>query len=594
MSRLSTIDCVLRERAWRDPDALAVSFLSFGADGEHRRAMSYGELDRRARAIASSLQERCARGDRAVLVYESGLAFVEAFFGCLYAGVIAVPAAPPRPRLQHGIAGLARNCAARVLLRESRNHHGQSDFDAAFPCKVLTGEVENDQASRFVDDGGASPDSIAFLQYTSGSTGDPKGVIVTHEALIANLSQIKRAFGHHAGCVGVNWLPLHHDMGLIGTVLQPIYVGFPTHLMSPLSFIQRPERWLDAIGKLGGTTCGGPSFAFRHCVERISDQARARFDLRSWRVAFSGAEPIHAETMRRFAETFACAGFEPGALLPCYGLAEATLYVTSGRAGAGMTARRFDAEALAQRRAQLWCASTGPARAARELVACGRCDGGDTTDVFISDPAGNALPNGAVGEICVSGPSVSGGYWANDDTGTTPHEDLRSESVSRLSQRRVLRTGDLGFIFDGELYITGRNKDLIIVDGRNIAAHDLEWTAERADDAVCGAAAVALEYEGNERPALLLEIRGRHGREGFERIGNAVRRAIADAHGVPLAALVLVRAATLMRTTSGKLARSRCRAAYASAALDEWLRWDPHQGWHVRLAPEAVESRVTL
>jgi acyl-CoA synthetase (AMP-forming)/AMP-acid ligase II len=554
--------------------------LSFGRDGMRQNGLTYAMLELRAQAVAVALQERCAPGDRAMLVFPSGLGFVEAFFGCLYAGVLAVPVSPPRVRALDHVGAIARDCTARVLLCLDSTDAPAALGTEALPC-IVTTALPDSLASLYAPPE-ISDDAIAFLQYTSGSTGAPKGAIVSHRALLANLAQIQEAFLHDATCVGVNWLPLHHDMGLIGTVLEPVYVGFPSHLMSPLNCVQRPLNWLAAIDALGGTTCGGPPFVYRHCVERIPEAARASLDLRTWRVAFCGAEAIPAECLRSFANAFAPAGFRARSFLPCYGLAEATLFVTGARHGQGATLATFDADLLDRGLATPFV-PTSPnapegAGAARTLVGCGVAAKG--TEVTITDAKGLPLSEGQIGEIRVRGANVSSGYWgreaASSDTFALPVVDSTLPCW--------LRTGDLGFLYCGELFVTGRSKDLIVIDGRNIAAQDLEWTVLASHERVSGVAALPLRHNDGERVLLLVEISGRPDALEVEQIGDTARKLLATQHGVSLSGLVLVRAPGLLRTTSGKIARTHCAAAWRDRTLEVIRQWDPTRRWHADVA----------
>jgi acyl-CoA synthetase (AMP-forming)/AMP-acid ligase II/surfactin synthase thioesterase subunit len=556
---LATIQDVLRLRARRTPTATAISVLAFDVRGVHSTPVSYARLDRRAQAIAARLSALSRPGDRAIVALDEPAAFVEAFFGCLYAGLVPVPVARPRPRVQDRLAVIAQDCGARIVLRESERDDALA---ATVAHTVLPATVPDGLA---LDAPHATPtpaDAIAFLQYTSGSTGCPRGVIVTQRGLLANMAQIRKAFGHDASCVGVNWLPLHHDMGLIGTVLQPIFVGFPSHLMSPLTFVQHPRRWLEAIAALGGTTCGGPPFAFRHCVDKIAPAARAGLDLGTWRVAFCGAEPIGAQPLRDFADAFAPVGFRSSCLLPCYGLAEATLLVTAAARDTGVASRRFDVEALESGRAE---PATGDT--ARELVSCGTAAEG--AEVIVQGMDGLRLSAGLVGELCVASPALGRGYWGDPEATRARFGD------------GLLRTGDLGFKVDGELFVTGRLKDLIILDGRNITPQDIEETATRAHPCAHVAAAFALPGATGEGIGLAVEVSGQPVQDGWRAMGDVIRRAVTLAHGVPLAHLALVQSATLPRTTSGKLVRVHCRRAALAHELAVLAEWTPAAGWRM-------------
>ncbi len=565
---------VLRVRSADQPDRNAYTFLAEGeTESEH---LTYAELDRRARALGGLLQRLGVQGENALLLFPAGLEFVAAFFGCLYAGVTAVPAYPPRAnREQPRLRSIARDARPRVVLTTSAilAKHGAPDRripELRGAHWLATDDPDCGDAAAWIDPR-ANSDTLAFLQYTSGSTSDPKGVMVTHGNLLHNQEMIRRAFRQDASSVILGWLPLYHDMGLIGNVLQPLYVGARCILMSPHAFLQRPLRWLEAISRYGATTSGGPNFAYDLCVRRIGAAERQVLDLSSWNVAFNGAEPIRPESLERFTETFAPCGFRDEAFFPCYGLAEATLFVSGGERESLPRVLTVDAAALERHTALDPCTESN----VRRLVGCGRpwMDG----QALVVDPETlSPCPAGEVGEVWVAGRHVTRGYWRNPEV-------TRRDFTARLAgsdEGPFLRTGDLGFFCDGELYVTGRLKDLIILYGRNHYPQDIEATVEAAhpDLRLGGIAAFSLEIAGEERLAVVAEVdRRRESAANLDSIAAAVRHAVAEAHAVQVHTLVLIQAGSLPKTSSGKVRRRACRGellegrlpVIAQSALDE-------------------------
>ncbi|WP_327667296.1 fatty acyl-AMP ligase [Streptomyces sp. NBC_00485] len=558
----TTLDRFLHH-AERQPTAPAFTFLD--DDGEVQRTLSYGELDATARSIAAGLRSRLARGERALLLLPEGLDFVPAFFGCLQAGVIAVPAYPPLP-LQNrqrmetlkSIVDDCRPAAVIVAVPPEMLDTVRSVMpDLADLWWTTVAELSAADAADAPDDHRPGPDDIAFLQYTSGSTAMPKGVTVTHRALAHNEEMIRESFEHDQGLTGVGWLPLFHDMGLIGHVVQPLWMGGHSILMSPLTFIRRPVRWLRAISQYRATTSGAPNFAYDMCVARIREEDCEGLDLSSWKVAYTGAEPVRDRTLRAFAERFAAHGFDSTAAYPCYGLAEATLLVTGARVAAEPVRLTVDDETLGAGRVL-------PADVGTTLVSSGttRMD----REVVIVDPdTAEPVGPGRVGEIWIGGPDLPTGYWGRPEVSD---EVFAAKPVGGGGP--YLRSGDLGFLHDGELYVTGRCKDLIIVGGRNHYPQDLEFTAEQAHSALrtgCSAA-FAVEDGGAER-AVLVAGAGQ-GAAGTDEaaaakraeIARVVRTAVAAAHGITLDDVVVVGPNAVPRTSSGKVQRGACRAAY--------------------------------
>ncbi|HEX4494454.1 MAG TPA: amino acid adenylation domain-containing protein, partial [Thermoanaerobaculia bacterium] len=553
---------VLRARAGERPDHPIYTFLRDGeGDAEE---LTLAGLDVRARAVGAELQ-RLGIGDEPVLLLvPSGLDFAAAFFGCLYAGAIAVPAYPPRPnRPDSRLQAIARDARPRAVLTTA----------ALLPRLAASAQsMEELREARWIAvdalDGGLAEawreptldsSSLAFLQYTSGSTSNPRGVRVSHGNLLANEEAIGRAFAQSEESVVVSWLPLFHDMGLIGGLLQSLWSGGRSVLMTPAAFLQKPLRWLAAISRYRATTSGGPNFAYELCAERIGEAERANLDLAAWSVAFNGAEPVHAGTLARFAAAFAPCGFRRQAFLPCYGLAEATLFVAGGRLTEPPVVVRVEAAALERSRA---VESTDPEVPGRELVGCGAA--AEAHQVSVVDLGSlRPSPPGRVGEIWVAGPSVAAGYWHRPAEQADPFG-------ARLAggEARFLRTGDLGFQLGGELFITGRIKDLIILRGRNHYPQDLERTAERAHPAVragCGAA-FPVESRGEERLVIVCELERTAGREAAAAL-DAIRQAVAEEHEVQVHDVVLVRTGTVPKTSSGKIRRHACRDLYLAEGL---------------------------
>ncbi|MEE8525842.1 MAG: AMP-binding protein, partial [Thermoanaerobaculia bacterium] len=546
------VDILLR-RAEHQPDRRAYVFL---ADGEEEaESFTYRALEESSRALAVELRRRAGAGERALLLYPPGLAFIPAFLACLRAGIVAVPASLPRPRRGSvRFAGILRNARPRLALTTAARLDRLRSMSAALPAGadlewIATDAVGPPAPSEGCPERPASA-AVAFLQYTSGATGDAKGVGVTHAALAANERAIQRAFGQSQDSVVAGWLPLHHDMGLIGNVLQPLWSGGLAVLMAPLAFLQRPRRWLAAIGRYRATTAGGPDFAYGLCVRKIPPAERRGLDLSSWRVAFDGAEPVRAATLDSFTEAFAPHGFRRRAFYPCYGLAEATLFVSGGVPERPPVVRHLEAAPAGLPDA----AAGGGEGEAQPLVSSGRAWPGE--EVVIVDAEGRPAAAGRVGEIWVAGPSVACSYWGRE-------QESRATFGARFADGRgpYLRTGDLGLLgLDGELFVTGRLKDLMILRGRNIYPQDVETTATASHGALRpdAAAAFSVEADGEERMVVVCEIERRREREAAA-AAAAVRRAVLEEHQAALQEAVLIRAGTLPRTTSGKVRRGACR-----------------------------------
>ncbi|SIO25198.1 amino acid adenylation domain-containing protein [Singulisphaera sp. GP187] len=561
---------VLRWRALQQPDRPAFVFREDGDEADLH--LTYGELDRRARILGGLLQDRLRRGERALLVYPPGLEFLAAFFGCLYAGVVAVPVYPPRPnRPMPRLKAIVADCTpAAVLTTESVRGEAPRWFahvpELEQPQWLATdlglGGGLDDRLADAWQNPGASPATLAFLQYTSGSTAAAKGVMVSHGNLVRNSELIGGCFASTEASRGVFWLPLHHDMGLIGGVLQTLHCGGTSTLMSPVAFLQRPFRWLQAISQTRATISGGPNFAYDLCVRKVTAEQRASLDLSRWAVAFNGAEPVRAETLDRFAEAFAPCGFRREAFLPCYGLAESTLLVAGGPAEARPVVVSLATAPLEQNQIV-------PARAdeagVRSLVSSGRIPTGQV--VAIVDPETRLrCAADRVGEIWVSSPSVALGYWNRPEiTEVSFHATLAD-----TGEGPFLRTGDLGFVTDGELIVTGRLKDLIIVRGRNVYPQDVEWTVEQSHPALRpeGGAAFSVEVDGDEQLVVVHEVERQVKGSDVGAILLAIRRAVAEQHELDVQAICLIKAMSLPKTSSGKVQRQASRALYLAGTLD--------------------------
>ncbi|HEX4953892.1 MAG TPA: amino acid adenylation domain-containing protein [Thermoanaerobaculia bacterium] len=552
---------LLARRADHSPHRRAFAFLPDG-EGEEI-GLSFADLDAKARVVAAALGRQSAGQDRVLLIYPPGLEFVTSFFGCLYAGAIAIPSYTPRFRVrQPRLAAIARDAEPTVVLTTAAYRDRAQELTALVPELAAARWLATDELPLEGDQlpgPACGRDDIAFLQYTSGSTSTPKGVVVHHHHLMHNEEMIRRAFDQSADSVVVSWLPLFHDMGLIGSVLQPVYLGASCVLMPPLSFLQQPRRWLAAIDRFRATTSGGPSFAYELCATRIRREEAEPLDLSCWRVAFNGSEPVRAQTLHRFSTAFAPWGFRRESFFPCYGLAEATLFVSGPQPGTGFSEIEVDAAAL--ERHQVAPAGEG---GGRRLIGCGRAGLGQ--EIAIVDPSTcEPVAAGTVGEIWLRGPCVAAGYWRQPAVS----EALFQARLASDPHGAWLRTEDLGFTREGELFVTGRLKDLVILRGRNHYPSDLEHTAEASHPALRAAssAAFSVDREGEERLVLALELGPRITAES-EQVVAAVRRAVGQEHDVAVWQVVLLRHGTLPKTSSGKVQRSRCRQLLELGELD--------------------------
>jgi acyl-CoA synthetase (AMP-forming)/AMP-acid ligase II len=560
---------ILRWRANSHPELMAYRYL---LDGEFEEAtLTYGDLDRRARSIAALLQATTKPGERALIIFPPGLDFIAAYFGCLYAKILAVPvyplhAARPEANLPAllRIAADARPAVALLTLslleviksrREIRDAFGDMEL-------LATGDYPvNNLADRWQQPMIVKND-LAFLQYTSGSTTAPRGVMISHGNLIHNMDHIAKCYAGSVENHGVIWLPPYHDMGLIGGLLQPVYSGIPFTLMPHMMFLQRPFRWLQTISRFHATISGGPNFAYELCIRKIKPEQRKLLDLSSWEIAFNGAEPVHHKTLDQFAEYFAPCGFRPAAFMPCYGLAESTLMVTRARKATSPLMQNVVNSGLQQNQAIV---TADNKEDTRTLVSCGQ-KMSDLDLRIVNRETLTACKANEVGEVWVSGPSVACGYWSKP----SETEFTFGARLSDSMDGPFLRTGDLGFLHEGELYITGRIKNLIISEGKNHYPHDIERTVELSHPAIrlSGCAVFSVYKSLREKIIVFVELEQRFAAKTDEVIKN-IRGAISTHHGLHAHDIILTNPGGIPKTTSGKIKHFLCKEYYLGGTLEK-------------------------
>jgi len=607
---------MLRYRALNQGDCRAYTFLA--DDDRESATLTYGQLDCHARAIAANLSDRGAQpGDRLLLLYPPGLDFVRAFFGALYAGMIAVSIYPPHrsqlARAMPRLTAILANADARAVVCTAEVAALSGWMAAHAPALgdipwIVTERLEDDAAVMWKEPD-VGPSTLAFLQYTSGSIATPRGVMVTHGNLLHNLAAINEVEENDAESVSVSWLPVIHDMGLIEGVLEPAYAGYPAYLMSPAAFLQRPIRWLRAITKYRATNSGGPNFAYDLCARRVCEEQRGTLDLSSWRVAYNGAEPIRSGTLTAFFNTFCGCGFRWKSFYPVYGLAESTLVVSSGRRSYQPVI--LDADASALSRGRLEEASQNEPCRRVSLVSSGPPT--SSTKVLIVNPetCRRCAPK-EIGEIWLSSPSVTKGYWRCKQE-TSQIFDAR---LADDGSGPYLRTGDLGALMDGELFVTGRLKDLLIVRGFKYYPQDLELTIEQQHPAIRpGCAAVfALEAHDGDQVVVAAELDPRHlninrlnpnppefpasslpvhqNSPAISDLIDAIRRAVVEIHGVQLHTVALLKLGTLPKTSSGKIRRRACAQALSGGQLAEIVRWVQPDARPTDSAPRLLRTEI--
>ena len=565
-NKFSTLVELLRYRASSQPERIAYIFLRNGEIEEAR--LTYGELDQNARAIAAHLQSLEAKGERGLLLYPPGLDFISAFFGCLYAGVVAIPAYPPRRnqnllRLQAIITdSQARFTFTNAALFPSLKKQWAEDSELGAMQWIVTDEIDHHLSEDWLEPT-LENNSLAFLQYTSGSTGTPKGVMVSHHNLLINSADLDRGWGHDQDSVMVTWLPTFHDMGLIYGVIQPLYKGFLCYMMAPASFVERPLRWLQALSDKKATHSAAPNFAYDLCVRKIPPEKRATLDLSHWRMTLNGSEPVRAEVLKKFADAFQVSGFNATALCPGYGLAEATLVVTAVSYDSPSYFYPVQANALENNKI---VGATETDTNVQTLVGCGWTTI-DTQIVIVNPETLKLCSPEIVGEIWVSGSTIAQGYWEKpQETQETFQAYLADTGAGPF-----LRTGDLGFIKDGELFITGRLKEIILIRGRNNYPQDIEYTVQNSHPALrpsCGAA-FTVENKGEEKLVVVQEVERTWLRKvDIDEVKRAIRKAVVQEYDLQVYAIALIRTGSLPKTSSGKIQRRGCRAKFLEGSLE--------------------------
>ena len=579
----STFVEILRWRAQKHPEQLAYTFLNFGEATDN--TLTYGELDRRARSIATMLQHFGKAGKTILLLYPSCLEYVAAFFGCLYAGDIAIPAYPPRTiRVVPRIQAIINDSRATIVLTTKQIHAEVEQWFTDVPALENLQWIVSDDTSLFQEkewqEVTCTSDTLAYLQYTSGSTSTPKGVMVSHGNLIHNCEFQRERWHLTPKSVIVSWLPIFHDMGLIGAVLQTVYAGCTGFLMEPTRFVQRPLRWLETVSHYRGTFSFAPNFAFELCVRKSTTEDRLKLDLSSWDTVINAAEPIRSNTLDRFVSAFNMCGFRREFFKPAYGLAEATLVVSCEAKGSPPVVKSFDKAALEHHKVVEASADTSEIQ---QRVGCGTIDLRQKV-VIVHPEQKVCCPTDEIGEIWISGDSVAKGYFER----SSETEQTFKSFLADTGEGPFLRTGDLGFFKDGELFIAGRIKDLIIVMGRNHYPQDIELTVEESHSALrpgCSAA-FTVDVDNEEKLVIVAEVYHHYkpiqelkdaleDEKRFKYINkqvviNTIRRAVAEKHSLQVYQVMLLSSGSILKTSSGKIQRQGCRACFLDGSLKEW------------------------
>jgi acyl-CoA synthetase (AMP-forming)/AMP-acid ligase II/acyl carrier protein len=561
-----TIVDVLMDRARKTPDQLAYIHLEDGDSKED--TFTYGELDRRARAIAGTLIYDDLQNKPVLMLYPPGLEFIEAFYGCLYAGVIAIPVIPPRRNASfERIRSILQNSKAKVILSskliaptlDEYFRWGRSEH--RFSVLVTDATKDDNPGIELTEE--ITPDTVAMLQYTSGSTGLPRGVVLNHRHIMRNSEIIRRSFELTTRSMGVNWLPRFHDMGMIGNVIQPVYTGFPVVSIPPVSFLQKPVRLLKAITKYKGTISGGPNFSYDLCVDRITEEEKDGLDLSSLHTLYAGAEPNRSNTFQRFFQAFKNCGFRLESFYPCYGLAECTLMATGGIAQRKPKFLPILSSDLQQNRIRI-----APEGMEKATILVGNGHPWLDTRIRIVDPETSfECKNNQIGEIWIQGSSVAGGYWNN----VSASNEVFNAFIANTGEGPFLRTGDLGYYYQDHLFITGRIKDVIIIRGKNFYPSDIEDIALEAHSALVknALAAFSVEVESEEKVVVIAEIERSFLRESdYNPVFDSIRQAILDDLELEVYAIQLLRTASIPRTSSGKIQRGTCRKGFLENTLN--------------------------
>ena len=569
----ATLVELLRTRATQQADNLAYTFL---IDGKKEGvSVTYSQLDGLARAIAAFLQKSQVKGERALLLYPQGVEVVAAFCGCLYAGVIAIPVPPPEsgrmkrtlPRLR----SIVKDARASIVLTTERILETIANVQDEFPEFETMEWIDTDKIDYQLGEKWQDPqideEAIAYLQYTSGSTSTPKGVMLTHGNLVFHCGNLKEACSYEDNSVTVTWMPYFHDYGLVEGLMVPLYNGTPCYIMSPFAFVKRPLRWLQSISKYRATHSQAPNFAYDLSVRKIKPKQLETFDLSCWEAAGNAAEPINPKVMEKFNETFAPAGFRWNTFAPAYGLAEATLLVSTKPKLTEPIIGYFDAQAL-ERDKIVTVSKDG--EGVRAIASCGQLVCETQVAIVNPDTKERCAPD-QVGEIWVSDPSVTQGYWERPDA----TEESFNAYIAGTNEGPFLRTGDLGFLQEGELYINGRIKDLIIIHGTNHYPQDIEWTVQQLHPELRPdyGAAFSILVKGEEKLVVVQEIERRAKNIDPEAMLPEIKQAIAEEHELQVHALVLAKPGNVLKTSSGKIQRRACKASFLAGELGVVADW---------------------